>query len=49
MMNISIMSTFKITSRALCSYVSEYEATALKLTDKFINDWNINKTSKKPF
>ena len=38
MMNLSTMSTFKITSRALCSYVYEYEATALKLTDKLIND-----------
>lgn len=49
MMNLSTMSTFKIISRALCSYVSEYESTALKLTDELISDWNINKTSKKPF
>lgn len=49
MMNLSTISTFKIVSRALCNYVSKNEATPLKLTDKLINDWNINKTSKKQF
>lgn len=40
-MNVSIMSAFKIASRTPCSYISEYETTALKMTEKLIYDWSV--------